>query len=38
MLSGYLGYFFTLSMFCWMTVMSLDLCWTFLRAQVNTVL
>ena len=31
---GYLGYFFTMSMFCWMTIMSFDLCWTFLRAQV----
>ena len=31
---GYIGYFFALSMISWMTVMSLDLCWTFLRAQV----
>ena len=31
---GYIGYFLALSMISWMTVMSLDLCWTFLRAQV----
>ena len=26
---GYLGYFFTMAMFSWMTIMSFDLCWTF---------
>ena len=31
---GYSGYFFTMSMFTWMTVMSGDLCWTFLRAKL----
>ena len=31
---GYGGYFFTISMFSWMTIMSFDLCWTFMRAKV----
>ena len=31
---GYSGYFLTMSMFCWMTIMSFDLCWTFKRAKV----
>ena len=31
---GFSGYFFTMSMFSWMTVMSFDLCWTFMRAKV----
>ena len=31
---GYIGYFLTMSMFCWMTIMSFDLCWTFIRAKV----
>ena len=31
---GYSGYFFTMSMFSWMTIMSFDLCWTFMRAKV----
>ena len=30
---GYLGYFFTISMFSWMTIMSFDLCWTFLTSS-----
>ena len=30
---GYCGYFMTMSMFTWMTIMSFDLCWTFLRAR-----
>ena len=34
MITGYSGYFFTMSMFSWMTVMSFDLCWTFMRAKV----
>ena len=29
---GYFGYFFTISMFSWMTIMSFDLCWTFKRS------
>ena len=33
-IAGYSGYFLTMSMFTWMTVMSFDLCWTFLRAKV----
>ena len=33
-MTGYAGYFFTMSMFSWMTIMSFDLCWTFIRAQV----
>ena len=33
-ISGFIGYFFTISMFSWMTIMSFDLCWTFIRAQV----
>ena len=28
-LLGYFGYFASISMFCWMTVICLDLCWTF---------
>ena len=32
--AGYFGYFFTISMFSWMTIMSFDLCWTFMRAKV----
>jgi len=31
---GYSGYFFTMSMFMWMTIMSFDLCWTFIRAKL----
>jgi hypothetical protein len=31
---GYIGYFLTMSMFFWMTIMSFDLCWTFIRAKV----
>ena len=31
---GYSGYFLTMSMFTWMTIMSFDLCWTFMRAKV----
>ena len=31
---GYSGYFLTMSMFSWMTIMSFDLCWTFMRAKV----
>ena len=31
---GYVGYFFSMSMFSWMTIMSFDLCWTFIRAKV----
>ena len=31
---GYSGYFLTMSMFSWMTIMSFDLCWTFKRAMV----
>ena len=31
---GYIGYFLTMAMFCWMTIMSFDLCWTFIRAKV----
>jgi hypothetical protein len=34
--SGYTGYFFSMSMFAWMSVMCFDLCWTFLRAKVQT--
>ena len=30
---GYGGYFLTMSMFWWMTIMSFDLCWTFMRAK-----
>ena len=33
-LAGYCGYFFTIAMFSWMTIMSFDLCWTFMRAKV----
>ena len=33
-IAGYSGYFFTMSMFAWMTIMSFDLCWTFMRAKV----
>ena len=33
-IAGYCGYFFTISMFSWMTIMSFDLCWTFMRAKV----
>ena len=33
-IAGYSGYFFTMSMFSWMTIMSFDLCWTFMRAKV----
>jgi hypothetical protein len=33
-IAGYSGYFLTMSMFTWMTIMSFDLCWTFLRAKV----
>ena len=33
-LAGYTGYFLTISMFMWMTVMSFDLYWTFRRAKV----
>ena len=33
-ITGYGGYFFTISMFSWMTIMSFDLCWTFIRAKV----
>lgn len=32
--SGYLGYFFTMTMFSWMTIMNLDICWTFKRAEM----
>ena len=32
-LAGYTGYFLTISMFMWMTVMSFDLCWTFRRTK-----
>jgi G protein-coupled receptor Mth (Methuselah protein) len=31
---GYSGYFFTMAMFSWMTIMSFDMCWTFIRAKV----
>ena len=31
---GYFGYFFTMSMFSWMTIMSFDLFWTFQQAVV----
>ena len=31
---GYVGYFFTICMFSWMTIMSFDLCWTFIRAKM----
>ena len=31
---GYFGYFSTMSMFCWMTIMSFDLCWMFRQPQV----
>ena len=31
---GYLGYFFAMSMFSWMTIMSFDICWTFNRAKL----
>ena len=31
---GYSGYFFTMCMFSWMTIMSFDLCWTFMRAKM----
>ena len=31
---GYVGYFFTICMFSWMTIMSFDLCWTFMRAKM----
>ena len=30
---GYFGYFFSISMFCWMTVMCYDLCSTLLREE-----
>jgi hypothetical protein len=33
-ITGYGGYFFTISMFSWMTIMSFDLCWTFIRAKI----
>ena len=33
--SGYVGYFSSLSMFFWMTIMCLDLCLTFSRTQVS---
>ena len=32
---GYMGYFSSLSMFFWMTIMCLDLCLTFSRTQVS---
>ena len=31
---GFVGYFFTICMFSWMTIMSFDLCWTFIRAKM----
>jgi len=31
---GYSGFFFIMSMFMWMTIMSFDLCWTFIRAKL----
>ena len=32
---GYSGYFLTLAMFTWMTIMSFDLCRAFFSAQVS---
>ena len=31
---GYLLYYTGISMFCWMSVMCIDLCWTFARATI----
>ena len=31
---GYGSYFFTMSMFLWMSIMSFDLCWTFIRFRI----
>ena len=31
---GYFGYFVSISMFGWMTIICLDLCWTFCRSKV----
>ena len=31
---GYFGYFCTMSMFCWMTIMSFDLCWKLKQSKV----
>ena len=31
---GYGTYFFTMSMFLWMSIMSFDLCWTFIRFSI----
>ena len=33
---GYFGYFSTFTMFSWMTVMSMDLAWTFYKAKLHT--
>ena len=33
-IAGYSGYFLTMAMFSWMTIMSFDLCWTFMRARL----
>ena len=32
---GYFGYFSSISMFCWMTIMCIDLCSTFLREEFS---
>ena len=31
---GYGSYFFTMSMFLWMSIMSFDLCWAFIRFRI----
>lgn len=31
---GYALYYTGISMFCWMSVMCIDLCWTFARATI----
>ena len=32
---GYLGYFLTMAMFAWMTVLSIDLAWTLNRSRLS---